>query len=170
MSGENVFVLGGARSGKSVFAENLVLNSGQKPVYVATGRAYDDEMRERIDIHKERRGDKWQTEEEPLALVDSLRYVSYEGNMVLVDCLTHWITNLLMAEADVMLEAKGLAQFLETSKIPVVLVSNEVGQGIAPVDKSARELVDLSGKVHQLVAGACDSAYFVTAGIAQQLK
>ena len=170
MAEENTFVLGGTRSGKSVFAENLVLRSGLKPIYIATGRAYDDEMRERIEIHKERRGDQWQTEEEPLALVDALRHVSFDGNIVLVDCLTLWITNLMMAEADVVLEAKGLAQFLESSNVPVVLVSTEVGQGIVPDNKMAREFVDLSGKVHLLIAEACDSVHFVTAGISQQLK
>ncbi|MEM7215741.1 MAG: bifunctional adenosylcobinamide kinase/adenosylcobinamide-phosphate guanylyltransferase [Pseudomonadota bacterium] len=170
MNAEITLVLGGARSGKSAFAEDLVLNSGLKPVYLATGRAFDDEMVHRIETHQDRRGDEWETVEEPLALVDALTQASHSGRMVLVDCLTLWITNLMMAEANIEREIAGLTVFLKEAQIPVVLVSNEVGQGIVPDNKMAREFVDLSGKAHQVIASACKHVYFVTAGLPQKLK
>ncbi|MEO0911078.1 MAG: bifunctional adenosylcobinamide kinase/adenosylcobinamide-phosphate guanylyltransferase [Pseudomonadota bacterium] len=170
MKPETTFVLGGARSGKSAFAEGLVLKSTLKPVYVATGRAFDDEMVSRIEQHQERRGDSWESVEEPLALVDALRQSSHEGRMILVDCLTFWITNLMMAEANVKKEAEQLADFLSEATVPMVIVSNEVGLGVVPENQMAREFVDLSGLVHQRVAEVCDQMYFVTAGIPQKLK
>lgn len=170
MVAETTFILGGARSGKSKFAEDLVLKTGQKPVYLATGRAFDDEMVSRIESHQERRGTSWQTVEEPLALVDALQDASYPGNIVLVDCLTLWITNLMMAQANVMRECKGLVRFLNQAEVPIVLVSNEVGQGIVPENKMAREFVDLAGLVHQEVASTCKNVYMVVAGLPQKLK
>ncbi|MEM9331703.1 MAG: bifunctional adenosylcobinamide kinase/adenosylcobinamide-phosphate guanylyltransferase [Pseudomonadota bacterium] len=170
MQAEVTFVLGGAKSGKSYFAENLVLKSGLKPVYLATGRAFDDEMVSRIETHKMRRGDNWETVEEPLALVDALRQTSYVGRIMLVDCITLWITNLMMAEANIEREVYDLVAFLGEVTVPVVLVSNEVGQGIIPENKMAREFVDLSGKAHQEIARVCNHVYFVTAGLPQKLK
>ncbi len=170
MDQELTFVLGGARSGKSTFAENLVLKSGLKPVYIATGRARDDEMENRIELHQERRGDKWKTVEEPLALADALAHEAIPGRMLLVDCLTLWITNLMMAEAKVEREIAGLIRYLKEAKAPIVMVSNEVGQGIVPLNKMAREFVDLSGKAHQEIAKASTNVYFVTAGLPQKLK
>lgn len=164
------FVLGGVRSGKSRFAEQLVLNSGLKPVYLATGRALDDEMVERIEGHVSRRGEEWETVEEPLALVDALSHAAIPGRMILVDCLTLWITNLMMAEANVEKEADGLIRYLPDAKAPIVFVSNEVGQGVVPMNKMAREFVDLSGLVHQRLAGVVNHVYFMTAGLSNQLK
>lgn len=163
-------VLGGARSGKSRFAENLVLNSGLKPVYLATGRAMDEEMSERIAIHQARRGGKWETVEEPLALADALYQTAHEGRAVLVDCLTMWITNLMMAGADVMTECESLIAALPDLKAPVVLVSNEVGLGIVPDNADARVFRDLAGSVNQRVAIACQSAWFVASGLPLELK
>jgi len=151
MTAETTFILGGARSGKSKFAEGLVLKSGLKPIYVATGRALDDEMVERVETHQGRRGDEWTTIEEPLALVDALRQASHPGRMIMVDCLTLWITNLMMAE-------------------PIVIVSNETGMGVTPMNKMAREFNDIAGSVHQEIASVCDAAYLVTAGLPQRLK
>jgi len=170
MASETTFVLGGARSGKSKFAEDLVLKSGLKPVYIATGRALDDEMVSRIESHQDRRGDKWQTVEEPLALVDAMRQASYPSRMLLVDCLTLWITNLMMAEANTIKECAGLVRFLKEAEVPIVLVSNETGQGVIPMDKMAREFSDLAGSVHQEVAAVCDNVYTVTAGLPLKLK
>ncbi|MBO6816106.1 MAG: bifunctional adenosylcobinamide kinase/adenosylcobinamide-phosphate guanylyltransferase [Rhizobiaceae bacterium] len=170
MSSETTFILGGARSGKSRFAEQSVVKSGLKPVYIATGRAFDDSMVDRIHHHRDRRGDEWTTVEEPLALVDALRQSSFPGSMILVDCLTLWITNLMMAEADVIKECAGLIEFLGGTQVPVVLVSNETGQGVIPDNAMAREFTDLAGSVHQEVAAACDHVYLVTAGIPQKLK
>ena len=170
MNQELTFVLGGARSGKSAFAESLVLKSGLKPVYIATGRAHDDEMENRIELHQERRGDKWKTVEEPLALADALAHEAIPGRMLLVDCLTLWITNLMMVDAKIDREITGLVRYLKEAKAPIVLVSNEVGQGVVPMNKMAREFVDLSGKAHQEIANVCTNAYFVTAGLPQKLK
>jgi len=131
---------------------------------------FDDEMVLRIEEHQERRGDVWETVEEPLALVDALGQSSYTGNIILVDCLTLWITNLMMAEANVMKECDGLVAFLEQSPVPVVFVSNETGLGIVPMEKMSREFCDLSGMVHQAIAGVADNVYFITAGLPQKLK
>lgn len=170
MKQEITFVLGGARSGKSKFAENLVLSSGMKPLYLATGRALDDEMVERIEEHQGRRGENWETMEEPLALVDAINHASVPGRMILVDCLTFWITNLMMAEANVSKEIKGLVASVAEAKVPIVFVSNEVGQGVVPMNKMAREFVDLSGLAHQQLASTANHVYFVTAGIPNKLK
>jgi len=170
MTIETILILGGARSGKSKFAEDLVLKSDLKPIYLATGRASDDEMVERIERHQSRRGGEWQTVEEPLALVDALSHAAVPGRIILVDCLTLWITNLMMAEANVDKEVDGLIRYLSDAKTPTVLVSNEVGQGIVPMNKMAREFVDLSGLAHQRLASVANHVYFVTAGIPNKLK
>ena len=170
MTAERTFVLGGARSGKSKFAEGLVLESGLKPVYIATGRALDDDMVSRIEVHKERRSTIWETVEEPLALVDALVQSSYPGRMILVDCLTLWITNLMMADANVIHECAGLVSFLEEVEVPVVIVSNETGLGVMPTNKMAREFNDIAGSVHQEIASVCDHAFLVTAGLPLKLK
>lgn len=163
-------VLGGARSGKSAFAERLVLASGLKPVYLATGRALDEEMSERISIHQDRRGKAWETIEEPLALADALQQSATGGRAVLVDCLTLWVTNLMMAEADVMRECDDLIAVLPSLGSPVVFVGNEVGLGIVPENAMAREFRDLAGAVNQCVAAASKAAWFVAAGLTLSLK
>ena len=170
MAEDITFILGGARSGKSKYAEDLVLRSDLKPIYLATGRAFDDEMVERIEGHQNRRGEEWETIEEPLALVDALAHAAIPGRIILVDCLTLWVTNLMMAEANVEKEANGLVSYLSEAMAPIVFVSNEVGQGVVPDNKMAREFVDLSGLVHQRLAAAANHVYFVTAGISNKLK
>jgi len=171
MTAETTFVLGGARSGKSKFAEGLVLKSGLDPIYIATGRTLDDEMTRRVESHQDRRGEVWETVEEPLAIVDALRQASFPGRMILIDCLTLWITNLMMAEANAIHEAAGLVKFLdEEASVPIVIVSNETGMGVMPMNKMAREFNDIAGSVHQEIASVCDVAYLVTAGLPQRLK
>lgn len=163
-------VLGGARSGKSLFAENLILNSGLKPVYIATGRAFDEEMSERISIHKDRRGKNWETVEEPLALADALLQAAHPGRAILVDCLTLWVTNLMMAGANIDTECEGLIAALNDLHVPIVLVSNEVGLGIVPESKMGREFRDHAGTVNQRVAKASKNAWFIAAGLPLVLK
>ncbi|MEZ5792320.1 MAG: bifunctional adenosylcobinamide kinase/adenosylcobinamide-phosphate guanylyltransferase, partial [Nitratireductor sp.] len=102
-------VLGGARSGKSAFAESLLLGSGLQPVYLATGQAWDTEMESRISLHQQRRGSEWKTVEAPLDLCDAVLANATTGNALLLDCLTLWITNLMMAEADITMEVERLA-------------------------------------------------------------
>ena len=167
---KSVLVLGGARSGKSAFAENLVREAAQTPIYLATARADDEEMHERIYIHQERRGGSWLTVEEPLALVDTLRTEALAGRAILVDCLTLWLTNLMMANADIARESKALAECAIDLAVPVVFVSNEVGQGIVPADAMAREFRDHAGRLHQMMAATCKEVWFVTAGLPQKLK
>ena len=163
-------VLGGARSGKSAFAERLVRETGRARLYVATGRAWDDEMRERIARHRDERGPDWQTIEEPLALADTLARHAREGTATLVDCLTLWLTNLMLDERDVDAETGALAQALPGLDGDVVLVSNEVGQGIVPDNAMARAFRDHAGRLHQRIAASADAVHFVTAGIPQRLK
>ncbi|MGU3400710.1 bifunctional adenosylcobinamide kinase/adenosylcobinamide-phosphate guanylyltransferase [Brucellaceae bacterium D45D] len=164
------FVLGGARSGKSAFAENKVEASGLQPVYLATGRAYDGEMKDRIAMHRDRRGNHWQTVEEPLDLVEALEKNMRHDRFVLVDCLTLWITNLMMAERDIATETKNLIATLPKLVGPVVFVSNEVGLGIVPENRMAREFRDFAGFAHQAVASVADEVYFLAAGLPLKMK
>lgn len=165
-----VLVLGGARSGKSSFSERLVEASGLSMHYVATGRAWDDEMRERIDHHKERRGEGWTTHEEPLDLVSLLTRIDDEKRVVLVDCLTLWVTNLMMEGRDMAAEFAALAAFLPEARARLILVSNEVGLGIVPENRMAREFRDHAGRLHQIVAEKSAEVYFVAAGLPLKMK
>ncbi|MBP1874813.1 adenosylcobinamide kinase/adenosylcobinamide-phosphate guanylyltransferase [Ensifer adhaerens] len=165
-----VLVLGGARSGKSGFSERLVEASGLSMHYVATGRAWDDEMRERIDHHKERRGEGWTTHEEPLDLVSLLTRIDDEKRVVLVDCLTLWVTNLMMEGRDMAAEFAALAAFLPEARARLILVSNEVGLGIVPENRMARDFRDHAGRLHQIVAEKSAEVYFVAAGLPLKMK
>jgi adenosylcobinamide kinase / adenosylcobinamide-phosphate guanylyltransferase len=164
------FVLGGARSGKSSFAEGLIEASGMDAVYLATGRAWDDEMSERIAQHKQRRGGSWTTIEEPLDLVGVLQRECTGNRALLVDCLTLWLTNLMMSEKDIETETARLVAALRELKGAVVLVSNEVGLGIVPENRMARDFRDHAGRLHQAVAGAAAQVYFVAAGLPLKMK
>lgn len=163
-------ILGGARSGKSRYGEELILSSGLNPIYLATGRALDQEMEDRIHVHQERRGKEWETVEEPLALPDALKETAHPGRAILVDCLTMWVTNLMMAGADVQKESDALVAVLPKLETPVVFVSDEVGLGIIPDNKLAREFRDLAGLVNQKLAAHCDEAIFIAAGLPMVLK
>jgi adenosylcobinamide kinase/adenosylcobinamide-phosphate guanylyltransferase len=163
-------VLGGARSGKSVFGETLVLGSGLEPVYVATAQAWDDEMRQRIGTHKARRGAEWVSVEEADDLDSVLKREARPGRAVLVDCLTVWITNLMMAEADVAARSRRLCDTLAGIESPVVLVSNEVGLGIVPENAMARAFRDHAGRLHQDIAALAATVYFVAAGLPLKMK
>ncbi|WP_271894558.1 bifunctional adenosylcobinamide kinase/adenosylcobinamide-phosphate guanylyltransferase [Candidatus Phyllobacterium onerii] len=164
------FVLGGARSGKSSFAEGLIETSGMDAVYLATGGAWDDEMSERIAQHKQRRGGSWTTIEEPLDLVSVLQRECIGNRAVLVDCLTLWLTNLMMSEKDIETETARLVAALRELEGAVVLVSNEVGLGIVPENRMARDFRDHAGRLHQAVAGAAAQVYFVAAGLPLKMK
>ena len=163
-------VLGGARSGKSTFAEQLIGDSGLVRVYLATATAGDDEMRSRIAHHRVQRGSGWTTVEEPLALVDALTREAADGRAVLVDCLTLWLSNLMLAERDPETEARRLAQFLGAAKHPVVLVSNEVGLGLVPETRLGRSFRDAQGRLNQIVAATVPNVVFIAAGLPLWLK
>lgn len=161
-------VLGGARSGKSSYAEALI---GARPAfYVATGTAGDAEMTERIRHHRARRGAHWETIEEPLALAEGLRRIAGPDRPVLVDCLTLWLTNVMLAERDVPAAVAELVAALPGLGGPVVLVSNEVGQGIVPDNALARRFRDEAGRMHQAVAAVAQRVVFVVAGLPMVLK
>lgn len=168
--GKSVLVLGGARSGKSSYAEKMVESSGLQPLYLATGRAFDKEMENRIAIHRDRRGSEWQTVEEPLDLIGALTLNAATDRFVLVDCLTLWLTNLMMAERDITTETASLVAMLPNLAGPVVFVSNEVGLGIVPENRMAREFRDHAGFLHQAVAAVADEVYFMAAGLPLKMK
>lgn len=163
-------VLGGARSGKSAFAEALVSGSGLKAVYIATGRVWDEEMRQRVDAHRARRGAAWTTIEEPLELTDAIEREARQGRALLVDCLTLWITNLIMDERDIGTAFEAVLTAIHTAACPVVLVSNEVGLGIVPDNAMARTFRDHAGQLHQSIAAIVAEVYFVAAGLPLKLK
>jgi adenosylcobinamide kinase / adenosylcobinamide-phosphate guanylyltransferase len=166
-----VLVLGGARSGKSRFAEGLARQSGLDRHYLATGQAYDDEMRDRIARHKhERAGDGWTTHEEPVDLIGCLRSVDDPGRVILVDCLTLWVSNLMMAEADIDAASRALADYLPQAKGRIILVSNEVGLGIVPENAMARAFRDHAGRLHQMAAEKAAEVYFIAAGLPLKMK
>ena len=162
-------VLGGARSGKSAYAERLVEACGGG-FYLATAEAGDAEMAERIRHHQERRGDNWSTIEETLDIHLSLKEFSAPGKPVLVECLTLWLSNLTAAERDLDASVTGLIEVIGDLPGPVVLVSNEVGLGICPDNKLAREFVDNAGQLNRLVAMAADRVVFSVAGLPMTLK
>jgi adenosylcobinamide kinase/adenosylcobinamide-phosphate guanylyltransferase len=163
-------VLGGARSGKSAFAENLVGDSGLALVYLATATAGDDEMQARIAHHQKRRGNGWRTVEEPLALIDVLTRESKAGSVVLVDCLTLWLSNLMHAERDPDVEARRLTRFLGVAMHPIVFVSNEVGMGLVPETPRGRAFRDAQGRLNQAIASTVPNVVFVAAGLPFWLK
>jgi adenosylcobinamide kinase / adenosylcobinamide-phosphate guanylyltransferase len=163
-------VLGGARSGKSAFAEQLVGDSGLARIYLATATAGDDEMQSRIINHRARRGEGWVTVEEPLALVDALTREATHGRAVLVDCLTLWLSNLMIAGRDSEVEARRLTRFLGVAKYPIVFVSNEVGLGLVPETPLGRSFRDAQGRLNQVVAATVPNVVFIAAGLPLWLK
>jgi adenosylcobinamide kinase / adenosylcobinamide-phosphate guanylyltransferase len=164
-------VLGGARSGKSRHAEALVRGTGLARVYIATAQAFDDEMRERIARHRDdRAADGWTTIEEPLELAGSLRLSARPGAAVLVDCLTLWLTNVLLAGRDVDRAQVELLAALSEVDSPVVCVSNEVGLGIVPETPLGRRFRDAQGRLNQAVAAAAGHVHFIAAGLPLVLK
>lgn len=163
-------VLGGARSGKSRYAEGLVEAQGGPWIYLATATAGDEEMAARIAEHQRRRGNRWQTREAPLDLSGALEAAAKPNTTVLVDCLTLWLTNILLAELNVENECEKLVAALPGLKGPVVFVSNEVGLGIVPENALARRFRDAAGRLNQAVAETAQSVVFVAAGLPLAMK
>jgi adenosylcobinamide kinase/adenosylcobinamide-phosphate guanylyltransferase len=163
------FVLGGARSGKSTHAERLVSARAAPWTYIATAQAYDGEMRQRIAEHRARRGEGWETVEAPSDLVGALEAVP-DGRAVLVDCLTLWLTNHMLADSDMVVECDRLIGTLSRPRGPWVVVSNEVGLGIVPDNALARRFRDAAGLLNQQVAAAAGSVLMMVAGLPLKVK
>lgn len=162
-------LLGGARSGKSAHAERLVAALPPPWFYLATGQAFDDEMRERIALHRARRGADWETIEAPTDLAGALAGAP-EGAPVLVDCLTLWLNNLLLAEMDIEAECERLEEVLTRPRGPWFVVSNEVGLGIVPDNPLARRFRDAAGRLNQRIAVRASTVLFLVAGIPVRVK
>lgn len=165
-----VLVLGGARSGKSAYAERLAAESGLGPTYLATAEPRDAEMAARIAAHRARRGPAWRTVEEPEALEAALAREAAADRAVVVDCLTLWLSKLTEAGADVAARTEGLAAALAGLPGLVVLVSNEIGLGLVPETALGRQFRDAQGRLNQAVAAAADRVVFVAAGLPLFLK
>lgn len=169
-------VLGGARSGKSIFAEKLAADTGLAVTYVATAQVYDAEFAERIRAHQTRRPSHWAVVESPFYLADALRRHAQEGRCLVVDCLTLWLAQWVCADcnppADKRWEDERIEVLAALPTLPgrVILVSNEVGMGIVPLGEINRRFQDEQGRLNQAVAAACDEAVFVAAGLPLWLK
>ncbi|MCB1381655.1 MAG: bifunctional adenosylcobinamide kinase/adenosylcobinamide-phosphate guanylyltransferase [Notoacmeibacter sp.] len=162
-------ITGGARSGKSQFAEKTVLALPGRPVYVATAEAGDEEMKARIAVHRARRDSRWLDRPATLDLAAALAETDGQGPR-LVDCLTLWLSNLMFAGRDWQQEAEALVAALSSMQSPVVLVTNEVGLGIVPDNRLAREFRDAQGRLNQMVAAAATDVHFVVCGLPMKVK
>jgi len=166
---KSILVTGGARSGKSAFAERLTLTLGDQPIYIATGEAHDSEMAARIAAHQARRGENWTTREAPLDLLTALDATD-GAEPRLVDCLTLWLSNLMFAERDWQVEGRALAEAIRLQAAPVVIVTNEVGSGIVPENALARAYRDAAGVLNQMIAEAVDDVYLTVSGLPLKVK
>jgi adenosylcobinamide kinase/adenosylcobinamide-phosphate guanylyltransferase len=171
-TGKIIFVLGGAKSGKSAFALKKAEAIPGSKAYIATAEPLDDEMRDRIERHRQERGSAWDTVEEPLRIADMIRTASGEYCVFLIDCLTLWLTNILGRDHNV---EDAINDFLDSLLLAshsslLFVVSNEVGMGIVPDNALSRRFRDLAGRLNQEVAAIADEVYLVTAGIPLKIK
>lgn len=165
-----VLVLGGARSGKSRIAQQWAEATSRTRVLIATAQAFDAEMQERIAHHRSERDASWEVREAALDLVPALRMAAAPDRIVLVDCLTLWLSNVMLDGRDARRETDALIDALKALEGPVLLVSNEVGQGIVPATALGRAFRDEQGRLNQRIAAACDAVVFVAAGCPVLLK
>jgi adenosylcobinamide kinase/adenosylcobinamide-phosphate guanylyltransferase len=170
MTAFSLFVLGGARSGKSRYAQARAEAIGANPVFVATAEAFDDEMRDRIAQHRADRDARWRTVEAPRDLPAAIDALSGDEAVVLVDCLTLWVSNLLLAGADIPLAGRELCAAIGRFEGALILVANEVGLGIVPDNALARQFRDAAGHLNQAVAVVADEVVLLTAGLPLTLK
>jgi adenosylcobinamide kinase/adenosylcobinamide-phosphate guanylyltransferase len=167
--GRIILVTGGARSGKSAIAEARALSLAPRAVYIATAEARDAEMTARIAAHQARRHDNWRTHAEPLDLVGALAATDRQGPR-LVDCLTLWLTNLMLGRHDWQAAGRALVAALPAQADPVIFVTNEVGAGIVPENALAREFRDAAGTLNQWVAAVADEVTLAVAGLPLKVK
>ena len=187
MKNRIIFCTGGARSGKSEFAEKLALSINGQKGYIATGQAYDEEMKHRIHLHQERRKDRWKNYEVPNCVSEHIHGILDECTVILLDCLTMWTTNLLLQDGELISqddinqrEASILAEVQQvldcirnhesSEEKTIIFVTNEIGLGIVPENKLARIFRDVMGRVNRLVASNSDEAYMTMSGITIDLK
>jgi len=170
------FVIGGARSGKSSVAlKEASMLKGQK-AYIATAQALDKEMKERIEKHKKERGADWDTYEEPLKVVDLISKLKNKHEVVLLDCLTIWLSNTILGNSDIKMEMERMIAALKNLQLAtcnlqrIFIISNEVGMGIVPENELARRFRDMAGQLNQKIAETADEVYLVTAGIPMKIK
>lgn len=166
-------ILGGARSGKSRLAEGIAQQSNMAVTYIATAQAWDDEMAERITHHQAQRPASWQVIEEPLQLATCLQSLDQAGQVILVDCLTLWMSNLLMQDEQASyqaIECQKLLDVLPTLQSDIILVSNETGLGVVPMGQISRKFVDETGRLHQQLGQIADKVVFCVAGFPMILK
>jgi len=182
--GRLIFILGGARSGKSAYAQQLAKEIGKerggRVVYVATAGAGDEEMHARIERHRRSRPSRWETVEAPVGVAAVVAEVGIERAALIVDCLTLLMSNLLLAEDEdvdaeraaqrVLREVEELIEAVQATEADVIVVSNEVGMGVVPSTRLGRLFQDIAGQAHQLLARAADEVYFMLAGLPQRLK
>ncbi len=168
-----IFILGGARSGKSTYALKLARNYKNKVAFIATCQALDKEMAKRIEFHKKTRPADWRTFEEPYKVAALLNKIGAKFGVILIDCLTLLVSNLMLKgvkEGAIMEEADSILSILNKSKIKAIIVSNEVGLGIVPNNKLGRNFRDLTGKVNQAFAKKSNEVFFMASGIAVKIK
>jgi adenosylcobinamide kinase/adenosylcobinamide-phosphate guanylyltransferase len=170
MSRSSLFVLGGARSGKSRYGQARAEAAGNGLIFVATAEAFDEEMRERIARHRADRDARWTTVEAPRDLPAAIDALNEKDAIVLADCLTLWVSNLLLADADIALASRLLCQTISRFEGTLILVANEVGLGIVPDNALARAFRDAAGQLNQLVAATADEVVLLTAGLPLTLK
>jgi adenosylcobinamide kinase/adenosylcobinamide-phosphate guanylyltransferase len=173
-----ILVLGGARSGKSAFAQQLARQRGKKVLFIATAEAKDGEMIERVRHHRAVRPKQWDTVEEPVSLAQAVGEAT-QYDVLLVDCLTLWVNNLLLqanerltetdTEAAILDATRGLLRAYEKGKATLILISNEVGMGLVPPYPLGRNYRDILGRVNQLIAAQADRVYLMVAGLAVEL-
>lgn len=162
-------ILGGAASGKSSFAEKLVIQTEMPRSYLATAQAFDDDMREKIQLHQKDRGPDWATTEVPIDLPEAV-LAQPKDNVLLIDCLTLWLTNLMLAEQDCDKAAQALFSAIQSRNAPVFAVSNEVGHSVIPETSLGRRFQRLQGRLNAQAAAQADLAVMVIAGLPQVLK
>lgn len=168
-----IFITGGCRSGKSRFALDCANRHFSKKLYLATCEVLDEEMAQRVEMHKKMRGPEWQTIEEPIEIFEKIRQCENEVEVILFDCITLWLSNLLMKwddEQKIKGEVERLLETVKRSPSSFILVSNEVGMGIVPVDPLSRRFRDLAGWVNQKMAESVDTVVFMVSGIPVFLK
>ena len=174
MNSRLIFVTGGTRSGKSNFAQELAHSLKGRTVFIATAEALDEEMGKRIAIHQRERPSGWDTVEEPRLLGQAVQKCAGTYDILLIDCLTLWISNLLtnhsLDEDEINREVQSLIESCKTESSTVIIVSNEVGMGIVPVDKLTRLYRDIVGRANQEIASEADEVYLVVSGISMKIK